>query len=136
MGPGMLEHYVGGAAVSVIDRNEAIHSLLMKLRQVGRIQIGRILGSVPSTSGSYMALIDLFERCYFMRAELNALANILIKKGVFTQPEWSKECEKQFREYLAILAEAWPEIEFTDSGYTIKDIKALQERAAREGWPA
>lgn len=56
--------------MAILDRSASIYSLGMKLRQVGRVQIGRILGSVTNQHGGYKALIDLLERSYFMRAEI------------------------------------------------------------------
>lgn len=107
----------------------------MKLRQIGRIQIGRILGSVPSTSGGYKALIDLLERCYFMRAEINGLTALLLEKKIFTHAELQKTFESEMRHYFDACAKDWPEIEFGDDGFTIKDVQAFAERSRREGWP-
>jgi len=121
--------------MGVVDRRESIHSWGMKLRQVGRMQIGRLLGSVSNTSGKYKAWIDLLERCYFMRAELNAIAAVLIRKGVLTKGEWQKQVEEEFAHYFGLLAKDWPEIEFSDTGFTIKDAHALAARSTREGWP-
>ena len=121
--------------MGIIDRSESLFAWGMKCRQVGRMQIARILGSVPSTKGSYKALIDLLERCYFMRAELNALAGILIKKQIMTVEEWQKHMDDELQHYFAAISKEWPEIEFTDKGFTVKDPKALAERAQREGWP-
>lgn len=121
--------------MSLIDRSASLHSWGMKLRQIGRVQIGRLLGSVPTTHGGYKALIDLLERCYFMRAELNAIAALLIQKKLITVAEWQKQCDDEFGHYFAAIAKDWPEIEFGDEGFTIKDPQALAERSRREGWP-
>ncbi len=121
--------------MSVIDRDEVLHSWGMKLRQVGRMQIGRLLGSVPNTDGKYKAWIDLLERSYFMRAELNAMAALLVEKKVFTLAEWRKQLEREFQYYFDALAKDWPEIEFDDTGFTITNPQALAERSRREKWP-
>jgi hypothetical protein len=121
--------------MSIIDRSGVLHDLGMKLRQVGRMQISRILGSVPTTSGAYKALIDLIERSYFMRAELNAITALLLKKGLVTEAELAKQFEEEFRHYFTQIAQAWPEAEFDAKGITIKDAAALAERSKREGWP-
>jgi hypothetical protein len=121
--------------MSLIDRSGSLHSWGMKLRQVGRMQIGRLLGSVPNTHGGYKALIDLLERCYFMRAEINAVASLLIEKKVITVAEWQKGVDEEFGRYFAAVAKDWPEIEFGDDGFTIKDAQALAERSKRERWP-
>jgi hypothetical protein len=121
--------------MSIIDRSKVLFDLGMKLRQVGRVQIGRILGSVETTNGAYKSLIDLLERSYFMRAELNAMTVLLTKKGVFSEAEWTKQLEEEMRHYFTAVAKDWPEIEFNEKGYTIKNIAALAERSKKEGWP-
>jgi len=121
--------------MSVIDRDKSIFGLGMKLRQVGRVHIGRILGSVPNTSGAYKSLIDLLERCYFMRAEINALSKILLDKRIVTNEEFRRYIDDEMRHYFGEVAKDWPEIEFREDGFTIKDAKAFAERSAREGWP-
>jgi hypothetical protein len=121
--------------MSIIDRSERLFSLAMKLRQVGRVQIGRILGSVPTTSGAYKALIDLLERCYFMRAELNGLTRILIDRGITSEAEWQARMDEEMAHYFEQVAKDWPELVFDDKGFTIKDPQALAERSRREGWP-
>jgi hypothetical protein len=121
--------------MTIIDRSSAIFSWCMKIRQVGRIQLGRVLGTVSNTKGSYKAWIDLLERSYFMRAEINALTALLIKKGAFTEAEWMKQWEEEASSFFKEVSKDWPEVEFTDYGYTIVDPVALAERSKREGWP-
>lgn len=52
-----------------------------------------------------------------------------------TEAEWQKAWEDEMAHYFAAVAKDWPEIEFTDTGYTIKDPVAFAERSKREGWP-
>src|SRR5580693_8488814 len=120
--------------MSLIDRSASIFAGAMKLRQVGRAQIGRLLGSVPSTSGGYKALIELIERSYFMRAELNVMVDLLIDRGIISEAEWKKRIDVELGAYLRQVAAEWPEMEFNEDGYVIKDPKALAEHARREGW--
>jgi hypothetical protein len=121
--------------MSVIDRQQLLDGLCMKLRQVGRMQISRILGTVPNTAGRYKAWIDLLERSYFMRAELNALAGLLLEKKVFTEAEWTRKLEGELRFFFEALAKQWPEIEFTTSGFNVIDPQALAARSRSEMWP-
>ena len=107
--------------MSIIDRDKVIHDLGMRLRQIGRAQVGRILGTVLNTDGNYKAMIDLLERSYFLRAEVNALASLLIAKGVFTHPEFAKQVEEEMRIYFKACAAEWPELEFTPTGITVLD---------------
>lgn len=121
--------------MGIIDNGKVIHSLGMKLRQVGRIYVGRITGTVPSTNGAYKTLISLIERSLFMRAELNALVFLLLKKGVFKEDEWVKQLEEEMEHYFGEISKEFPEVEFDDWGMTVKDIKAFTERSQKEGWP-
>src|SRR5271170_1357121 len=121
--------------MGVVDRSERIFSLMMKLRQVGRMQFGRIFGSALDSNGRYKAMIDVLERCYIMRAELNAVASILIEKKVITVEEWSAKIDAELTTYFEALAKDWPELEFKDDGVTIKNPRALADRSKREGWP-
>jgi hypothetical protein len=121
--------------MGVVDRSERIFSLMMKLRQVGRMQFGRIFGSALDSNGRYKAMIDLLERCYIMRAELNSIATILIEKKMITVEEWSATVDKELTSYFEAVSKDWPELEFKDDGVTIKDPKALAARSQREGWP-
>jgi hypothetical protein len=112
-----------------------LYEAAQKLRQVGRLQIGRLFGTVMPYEGRYKAAIDLLERCYFMRGELNALAGILISKGVMTANEWEARQTAEFEHYLAALAKDWPEVTFEAEGFTIRDMKALEQRMRDERWP-
>jgi hypothetical protein len=121
--------------MSIIDRDAVLKKFFMKLRQIGRMQVGRLLGSVASSSGAYKALIDVLEHCYFMRAEINAQTALLMAKGVFTQSEFQKALEDELRIYFEACAKDWPEIEFNEDGFVVTDPPALAERMRREGWP-
>lgn len=105
------------------------------LRQVGRIQYGRIFGSAPPSSGRYKAMMDVFEKLYFLRAEVNALTKLLIDKGVFTEVEYSEQALKEYAFLLAKEQERWPEVEFRPGELVIKDTAAFQQRCKAEGWP-
>lgn len=121
--------------MGLIDRGERIHALCMKLRQVGRVQFGRIFGTEPNTTGRYKAMIDLLERCYFMRAEINAITKLLLDKFVITDAEFQKQVEFELDFYFKEVAKAFPEIEFDHKGFTIKNTAAFSERMREEEWP-
>ena len=113
----------------------SLHGWATKLRQVGRMHVGRILGSVPATNGAYKSLIDLIERTYFMRAEINALTSLLLKKGLFTEAELTRAFEEEYKYLFDEVSKNWPEITFTETGATVKDPVALATRSKAEGWP-
>lgn len=113
----------------------ALFDLGMKLRQFGRLQVGRLLGTVANTDGRYKAWVDLLERCYFMRAEINALTKILLDKGLVTDDELEKRFEEEYRHYISALSSDWPEVEVTSTGIVIHDVEAFGRRAKAEAWP-
>lgn len=121
--------------MTIIELEKRAYTLAQTIRQFGRLQCGRLFGTVRTTEGRYKAMMDLLERCYFMRAELNAIAAILIDKGVVTREEFLTQHVAEFERYLAALRKEWPEIEVSTTGYTIKDVDALQRRTKSESWP-
>lgn len=114
---------------------EEVYKWAQTLRQVGRIQIGRLWGTVRSTDGRYLSTIGLFERLYFLRAEVNAVAAVLVKKKIVTEDEWVAQLAEEYQHLAGEFTKDWPEVEFSAAGYTIKDPQALAERSRRERWP-
>lgn len=121
--------------MGILDRSEAIFSWAMKLRQIGRVHVGRITGTCSNNRGDYKTLIHLVERTMFLRAEVNALTQLLIKKGVFKEKEWERQWEIEIQNLFHGYAKDFPEIEFTDKGFIIKDKDALYARSMKEEWP-
>jgi len=118
-----------------MDLQKRLTALLQSVRQAGRAQIGRVLGTVESTRGNYKTWIDLLERSYFLRVEVNALLGLLVDKGIVTHDEWLQRLVDELEAYLKDLSSQWPELEFTEVGMTIKDTKAFAKRMADERWP-
>jgi hypothetical protein len=118
-----------------MDLEKRYFALLQSIRQVGRAQIGRVLGTVGSTRGNYKAWMDLLERSYFVRAEVNAVCKLLIDKGIMTHDEWRQRIVDELESYLKNLSAQWPELEFSEIGMTVKDPKAFAKRMAEERWP-
>lgn len=113
-----------------------IHRLGMRLRQYARYSLGRILGTVPITSGRYKYHIDHQERSLFMRADLNALTGLLVKKGVFTEQEWNEAWTKEAEQYCEDLARQWPEIQVAHNGRSFQlDTVGFDKRCKAEEWP-
>jgi hypothetical protein len=111
------------------------YDLAMTLRQFGRLQIGRLFGSVRTTEGRYKATIDLLERCYFIRAEMNATTKLLLDKGIVTQAELLAYHVAEYELYVAALRKDWPEVDVGSAGFTVKDAPAFAARAKAERWP-
>lgn len=120
-----------------MNLGEELHRAFSRLRQFGRIAVGRITGTTTSKNGRYKSLLELEECRHFQRVELNALTRILLDKGVITTPELQAILFEEAKIYEASLAKLWPEIEVADDGrsYAIKDVAALARRTREEGWP-
>jgi hypothetical protein len=117
--------------------SDELHRAFSRLRQFGRIAIGRITGTTTAKNGRYKSLLELDECRHFQRVELNALTRVLLDKGVITTPELQAILLEEAKTYETSLAKLWPEIEVADDGrsYAIKDIPALARRAREEEWP-
>jgi hypothetical protein len=118
-----------------MDRNREILGLAQRLRQIGRANIGRVLGTVVTTAGRYKLWVDLLERSYFLRAEVNALSKLLLDKGVCTQEELQAAFAGEYKHLLASMSEEWPELTFEETGFTVIDPQAFSARLKREDWP-
>lgn len=114
---------------------EALERAMRRARQVGRLTVGRIFGTTPNTDGRYLAIMDLEERAIFCRAEVNAITAILMKKGLFTKDEFDEQLVDELNYLAKLYADKFPEVEFTEIGITVKDVKAFQARSKRERWP-
>lgn len=123
--------------MSEVLRN-AYLNLCQRLRQFGRLDAGRLLGTVPSTHGGYLAWMDLFEKAVFLRAEGNAVVKLLMDKGIVTQGEWLERVTDEMAHMMTVYGEKWPEIEVdaSGSGFTVKDLQAFAKRCQKEGWPS
>ena len=121
--------------MGIIERGQAILDHCGKLRQIGRLELGRILGTVPATSGAAKAFMGIFERSFFGRGELNALTALLVRKGVFTADEWEKQLEEEYAHLVKSFGASWPEVELQAHAIVIKDVQGFAERSKREGWP-
>jgi hypothetical protein len=53
------------------------------------------VGTLPAGDGRYRAVADHREMSILMRAELSAMAGLLIRKGVFTQEEFRDALEAE-----------------------------------------
>lgn len=76
-----------------------------QLRQYGRLAASRMFGTLST------------------RAEMNAVARVLIDKGVVTQAE------------LTAVGKTWPELRVEEHAIHATDLPAHAARAKREGWP-
>lgn len=106
-----------------------------QLRQYGRLAASRMFGTLSSEDGRYKAVVDLSERSLFTRAEMNAVARILIDKGVVTQAELTAVMVEEYRHLVAAVGKTWPELTVEEHAIHVTDLPAHAARAKREGWP-
>lgn len=107
-----------------------------RLRQFGRLAAGRMFGTLANTDGRYLAVVDEWERSLFTRAEMNAVARILIDKGIISTAEWTAAVVEEYRHLADAMEKGWPELRVTETGIDVHDLAAHAERSRRERWPA
>lgn len=112
-----------------------LHRAAQRLRQFGRLAVGRLFGTQPNTSGRYKAIVDEWERSLFTRAEVNALARILIEKRVVSSPEWAATVVEEYRALADAMQKQWPELTTDEVGIHVHDPAAFAARSKAEGWP-
>lgn len=123
--------------MAIIDRDEAIQAGFSRLRQFARYSVGRLLGTIAASRGPYKFALELAESRHFHRVELNALTGLLIKKGMFTATEWTREVDLEIEYYEKAVAAEWPECKPERDGRSYAlDVKGASKRCADEGWPA
>jgi hypothetical protein len=78
------------------------------------------LGSRTDTDGECKAVKHHRETTLLMRGELNALAGLLIAKGVFTQEEWQDALEAEYKQLDADLSVSYPGWQSSDRGMVME----------------
>lgn len=75
---------------------------------------------------SYDAMTDLREVVIIMRAELSAMTQLMVKKGVFTQAEWDAQMAVECVHLQVAYEKLFPGIKAYDMGLEFKNPEALQ----------
>jgi hypothetical protein len=92
------------------------------------------LGTQPSSHGPTRAFRNLYESTLIMRAELSAMSQILISKGVYTLDEWREAAAGEADRLSELLTDKFPGVRATDDGLSMAPhIAAATMR--REGFP-
>lgn len=84
------------------------------------------LGTRADTDGEYRAVADQRELLIIMRAELNALTGLLIRKGVITQPEFQAAAEREAKGLDKDYQERFPGFSTSEAGLHMKLPEALE----------
>lgn len=108
--------------------------ILNKLAKWRKVFASWQLGTRLDTDGEYKAVADHREVTILLRVELNALATLLVQKGVFTADEWDEAMAEEARDMDAVYQERFPGFSVTEGGMHLKMPQAL-ETMRRLGFP-
>jgi len=109
---------------------------LNKLCKWRMVLAGWHAGTKTVEQGGAMAMRDLMDKWLIMRTENSALAQLLIKKGVFTAYEYAAEIEQEAEILDKALESVFPGFSTTEVGVEITDLKVALETMRRKRFPA
>lgn len=89
------------------------------------------LGTRPSQDPECQAVRDHREVTMMLRAEVNALSELLRSKGVFTDEEWLNKLAEEYALLADLYETKFPGMEATDYGLKIDPLNAAKTMA---GW--
>lgn len=89
------------------------------------------LGTRPLQDPECQAVRDHREVTMMLRAEMNALSNLLVSKGVITSEEWLEALEREYTLLATVYEEKFPGMEATDYGLKVDPLNAAKTMA---GW--
>jgi hypothetical protein len=88
------------------------------------------LGTRPKGDPEADAVRDHRELTLILRAEVSALCNLLVAKGIFTHPEFTDQVEIEARHYCESMAQRFPGVVADDDGLHF-DERAVE---TMKGW--
>ena len=91
------------------------------------------LGTRPMSDGPSKALRDHREVTLLMRAELNALTVLLVKKGIFTSEEFHAQLTEDAQELCKLLEKRFPGFKASETGMILT--KEAAETMKRLNFP-
>jgi len=106
---------------------------LNRLHHWGFILVSRIVGTKPATDHPTKGIRDVINKTLYLRAEVNAQTNLLIKKGLFTEAEFNEQLQEECRLLCAQYEKAFPGVRASELGIEIFDTRKFAETA--KGWP-
>lgn len=99
---------------------DKLHHLSM--RYVGafaEIALGRKVGLLPKGTPGLSEMRDLIDLILLTRAEINAFTALLVRKGVFTVDEFTRQCKHEY-EWLTEQKAHYLGVEVTDAGLVFR----------------
>ena len=106
--------------------------ILNRLCKWRTVFAGWQLGTRTDTDPEAKAVKDHREVTILLRAEVNALAGLLLKKGIFTQAEFSAQIAEEAEVLNAEYAKKFPGFTATDDGLRVDIEKAAE---TTRDWP-
>lgn len=102
-----------------------------RLAKWRRVFLGQFLGrdylyKQPFPRGREKALIDLFEKTLFLRVEVSAMINILLKSGLITEGEYEVQLLTEIQEMHKAMEKKFPGFQAEDDGMRV-DPQAMYE---------
>lgn len=95
------------------------------------VMTGRIIGTRPNTDPQAQGFRDLFDKANVLRAAVNAVTALLIKKGVFTAEEYTRQLQEEAKWLCEQYEKQFPGFKATDYGLDVDTLKASQ---TTKGW--
>jgi hypothetical protein len=92
------------------------------------------LGTVPAGDGRYRAVAHHRELSIIMRAEVNALTGLLIRKGLITQEEFTAALETEARQLDHAYEETYPGFRTVPDGLHMR-LPEARETMRNLGFP-
>lgn len=102
------------------------HDALNRVGKWRTLLTGWQLGTRPKGDPEGDAVRDLQEARLLLRVEVNALAGLLIKKGVFSALEWTEQLAFEAEAFEAVMEARFPGITATVDGLHLKLPEALE----------
>jgi hypothetical protein len=91
------------------------------------------LGTRPKGDPESDAVRDHREVTIILRAEMSALAVLLLRKGVITEAEWTAALEREANDLSADYARRFPGATATDDGLSL-DLRRIEREGWMKGW--
>lgn len=92
-------------------------------------QLGTRLKGDPESD----AVRDHREVTILLRAEVSALAGLLLRKGVITEAEWHAALEREANDLSRAYSRRWPGVTATDDGLSV-NLRQVERAGWMKGW--
>lgn len=104
----------------------AYHEALNKLHKWRTIFVSWQLGTRSNTDGEALAVGDHRSVTLIMRAELNALVALMVKKGVFTEEEYVTQIIEEAQQQDKDMEERFPGVRASPVGLIFNAVQFMQ----------